>query len=58
MPLRPLVSIWVTTPFLMCSISGSCMSVSELAASVRFLNPMRAITSMTWFTTKSPFLKW
>ena len=58
LPRRPLVSMWVMTPFLMCSMRGQWQSVRLDAARVRFLMPIFAIWSTTMLTTKSPFLKW
>ena len=43
--------MWVTTPFLMCSISGSCTLAMELGAIEMSLMPMRAISSSTMFIT-------
>ena len=48
---RPEEVMWVTTPFLMCSISGSCTLAMELGAIEMSLMPMRAISSSTMFIT-------
>ena len=50
--------MWVITPFLMCSTSGAWTAARELAARVRFLNPIRARVSTTLLTTWSPPRKW
>ena len=57
-PRRPLVSMWVMTPLLMCRMRGAWTAARELAASVRFFRPISASFSTTWFTTWSPPRKW
>ncbi len=47
----------VITPLRICSISGALQVISELEASVRFLNPRRASVSTTWLITLSPSRK-
>ena len=48
---KPLEVMLVTTPFLMCSMRGSCTLAIEEGAMERFLIPILAISSMTMLMT-------
>ena len=50
--------MWVMTPCLMYSMRGAWTAARELAARVRFLNPISASLPTTWLTMWSPPRKW